>query len=222
MQGDGINLPVINKLAMNIKEIFDPDWQALFIRFLFNILMVFILVRLFYYHKGKGKQELLFTYLSISSLVFIICLILSAVPVEMGFALGLFAIFSILRFRSIQLTPRELTYLFVSIGLGVYNSLADINTNVIRIIVGNILIIAVVGITEWLLFRTGKISKMITYDRLDLIDEKSRPLLEKDLEERFGIKEISKIQTGDIDAVKNRVRLKVTFRDREGKNFEDL
>ena len=63
---------------------------------------------------------------------------------------------------------------------------------------------------------------MITYDRLDLIDEKSRPLLEKDLEERFGIKEISKIQTGDIDAVKNRVRLKVTFRDHEGKNFEDL
>ena len=66
----------------------------------------------------------------------------------MGFALGLFAIFSILRYRSIQLTPRELTYLFVSIGLGVYNSLNDINTNVIRIIVGNILIIAVVGITE--------------------------------------------------------------------------
>ena len=57
---------------MNIKEIFDPDWQALFIRFVFNILMVFILTRLFYYHKGKGKQGLLFTYLSISSLVFII------------------------------------------------------------------------------------------------------------------------------------------------------
>lgn len=207
---------------MNIKEIFDPDWQALFIRFLFNILMVFILTRFFYYYKGRGKQDLFFTYLSISSLVFIICLILSAVPVDMGFALGLFAIFSIVRFRSIQLSPRELTYLFVSIGLAVYNSLTNINTNVIRIIVGNLLIIGVVGIAEWLLFRTGKITKIIVYDRLELMDEQKRALLEKDLEERFGIKEISKIQTGDIDAVKNRVRLKVTFNDREGKNFEEM
>ena len=141
---------------MNMKEIFDPDWQALFMRFVFNILVVLILTRLFYYYKGRGKPELLFSFLSISALVFIICLILSQVPVELGFALGLFAIFSILRYRSIPLNPRELTYLFVSIGLGVYNSLTNINTNVIRIIVGNILIITVVGVAEWLLFRTGK------------------------------------------------------------------
>jgi hypothetical protein len=66
---------------MNLKEIFDPDWQALFI----------------------------------------MCLILSQVPVELGFVLGLFAIFSIIRYRSVQLYPREFTCLFVSIGLGVYN-----------------------------------------------------------------------------------------------------
>ena len=206
---------------MNLKEIFDPDWQALFIRFVFNILMVLMLTRLFYYRKGRGKPELLFSFLSISALIFIICLILSQVPVELGFALGLFAIFSILRYRSVPLNSRELTYLFVSIGLGVYNSLTNINTNVIRIIVGNILIVGVVGLAEWLMFRTGKVSKRINYDRLDLVAEDKRLLLEKDLEERFGIKEIRNIETGDIDAVKNRVRLKVTFLDREGKNFED-
>lgn len=204
-----------------MKEIFDPDWQALFLRFVFNILVVLILTRLFYYHRGRGKPELLFSFLSISALVFVICLVLSSVPVELGFALGLFAIFSILRYRSIPLNPRELTYLFVSIGLGVYNSLTNINTNILRILVGNILIVGVVGVAEWLLFRTGRVSKRINYDRLDLVTEEKRPLLEQDLEERFGIREISKIETGGIDAVKNRVKLKVTFRDRKGRNFEE-
>jgi hypothetical protein len=205
-----------------MNEIFDPDWQALFIRFLFNLVVVVIVARVFYYHKGKGKAELLFSFLSISALVFIICLILSRVPVEIGFALGLFAIFSIIRFRSIPLTVRELTYLFISIGLGVYNSLSDINTSIIRIIEGNLLILIVVGVAEWLLFRTGKATKVITYDRLDLLHEQQREALERDLEERFGIKDIVMIQSGDIDAIKNRVKLRVTFKDREGKNFEEI
>ena len=204
-----------------MKEIFDPDWQALFMRFVFNILVVFIVTRFFYFHKGRGKPELLFSYLSISAVVFVSCLILSGVPVEIGFALGLFAIFSIIRYRSIPLNARELTYLFISIGLAVYNSLTNVQTNVLRIMVGNLLIMTVVGMAEWLLFRSDKVTKRITYDRLDLAAEENRLLLEKDLEERFRIKEITRIQMGDIDVVKNRVKLKVTFRDSEGKNFEE-
>ena len=202
-----------------MKEIFDPDWQALFIRFLFNILVVFIVARLFYYHKGKGKEELLFAFISISALVFVICLVLSSVPVEMGFALGLFAIFSVIRFRSLPLSPRELTYLFVCIGLGVYNSLTNMNTNILRIIVGNGLLVALVGTSEWLLFRTRSMTKYITYDRLELLSDQTGEALEKDVKERLGVDNILKIQIGDIDTLKGRVKLKITFSDKAGRNF---
>jgi hypothetical protein len=202
-------------------EIFDQDWQAMIIRFLFHVLVVFIVTRLFYYHNNRGKPALFFTYISISSLVFIICLVLSRVPVELGFALGLFAIFSIIRFRSIQLSARELTYLFISIGLAVYNSLTNIDTSIIRIIVGNILILSIVGSAEYFLFRTGKMTKYITYDRIDLVGDDRRTELEQDIEDRFGISNISKIQFGDIDVLKTRVKLKVTFFDKTNKNFQE-
>ena len=202
-----------------MKEIFDPDWQALFIRFLFIIMVVFIVARLFYYHKGKGKEELLFAFISISALVFVICLVLSSVPVEMGFALGLFAIFSVIRFRSLPLSPRELTYLFVCIGLGVYNSLTNMNTNILRIIVGNGLLVALVGTSEWLLFRTRSMTKYITYDRLELLSDQTGEALEKDVKERLGVDNILKIQIGDIDTLKGRVKLKITFSDKAGRNF---
>jgi len=73
----------------------------------------------------------------------------------------------------------------------------------------------VVGLAQWLLFRTGRISKRINCDRLDLVTGDQKPQLEKDLEERFGIKKIKRIETGDIDTVKNRVKLKVALLDRK-------
>jgi len=205
-----------------MNEIFDQNWQALLIRFLFHVMVVFIATRFFYYHNNRGKPAQFFTYISISALVFIICLVLSRVPVEMGFALGLFAIFSIIRFRSIQLSARELTYLFISIGLSVYNSLTNIETSILRIIVGNLLILTVVGTAEFFLFRTGKMTKYITYDRIDLMGDDRRKELELDLEERFGISDISEIQFGDIDVLKDRVKLKITFIDKANKNFQEV
>ena len=204
-----------------MNEIFDQDGLALFLRFLFNVLVVSIVTRLFYYSRNKGKRELLFTYISISALVFIICLVLSRIPVEFGFALGLFAIFSIIRFRSIQLSPRELTYLFVSIGLGVYNALANTEEYALRVLIGNLVMISLIGIAEWALFRTSRMVKFINYDKPELLSDDHREALKRDIEERFGISHIENIQAGDVDAVKGRVKLRITFIDKDNTHFSE-
>ena len=207
---------------MEFSEIFDADWLALITRFSLNLLMVFIAGRFLYYRRNMGKSGFLFAYISLSTIVFAVCILLSQVSVEIGFALGLFAVFSIVRFRSLQVTPRELSYLFVCLGLAVLNALANPEQHILRIIVSNLLILSTVGISEHLLFSSGKIVKNITYDRPDLIRDDRRNELEQDLLIRFGIEGIKQIQTGDIDAVKNQVKLKITFVDKSGNNFQEL
>ena len=206
---------------MEIKEVFDASWVTAIIRLILNLVMVTVVARFLYYRKNKGKAEFIFAYISFSTIIFVVCILLSHIPIELGFALGLFAVFSIIRFRSIQITPRELTYLLVSLGIAIMNSLASQDNSIIRLIVSNLVILMVIGTSEFLLFRSGKMIKYITYDRLDLIEDTRRDELKEDLQLRFGITDIQLIQIGDIDVIKNRVKLKVSFIDKAGNNFQD-
>lgn len=206
---------------MDLLEIFDPTWRTVIVRFLLNILMVIIVARFLYYSRGKGNLDYLFTYISISAIVFTVCIFLSQVSVELGFALGLFAIFSVIRFRSVQATPRELTYLFICLGLAILNALMNLDVPIIRILANNVLIILTIGITDYLLFRNGTLEKIITYDKLDLLAEDKRGELEEDLRQRFGVTHIKQIQVGNIDTIKNRVKLRVIIRDKEHQNFKE-
>jgi hypothetical protein len=206
---------------MALSDIFNQAWQTVIVRFIVNFTMVLILGRLLYHHRKKGKIDFLFTYVSVSIIIFIICSILSQVPVELGFALGLFAIFSVIHFRSIQVTPRELSYLFVALGMAILNSLSPHDVHIIRLIINNMLILITVGLVDYFLFRKKKTEKNINYDRLDLLHEEKTGELKQDLETRFGIKNITHIQIGDIDTLKSRVRLKIRFDDNGNRHFTD-
>jgi len=206
---------------MDLQEVFDSMWLIVIVRFFLNFLMIFIIARFLYYARGRGNLDYLFTYISISSIVFIVCIFLSQVPVELGFALGLFAIFSVIRFRSVQATPRELTYLFICLGMAILNALMHLDVPIIRILTNNLLIILTIGISDYLLFKNETIEKLITYDRLDLLADDKRVELEEDLRHRFGVDHIKQIQVGNIDAIKNRVKLRVIIQDKEHKNFKE-
>jgi hypothetical protein len=206
---------------MALSEIFNQAWQTVILRFMVNFVMVLILGRFLYYPRKQGKIDFLFTYLSVSIIIFIICSILSQVPVELGFALGLFAIFSVIHFRSIQVTPRELSYLFIALGMAILNSLSPHDVHIIRLIINNILILVTVGLIDYFLFREKKTEKNINYDRLDLLHEEKTEELKQDLETRFGIRNITHIQIGDIDTLKSRVRLKIRFDDAGNRHFTD-
>ena len=205
---------------MEIAEIFNEQWLMVIGRMMLNIGAVFVLSRFIYYPRRSGSRAYFFTYISTSTIIFIVCILLSQVQVELGIALGLFAVFSVIRFRTIQASPRELSYLFVSLGLALMNALVPFETPLIRLLVNNLLILAIIWVADYFLFQNKGMEKIINYDRLDLIDEAKRSEMEADLKIRFGIHQIKKIQVGDIDTLKGRVKIKVWIQDKDGLHFQ--
>lgn len=208
------------RCIMDLAEIFTAEYSMALGRLLMNTTFVGILGRLIYFSKRGGSKEYLLSYIAISTIIFIICILLSQVEVQLGIAMGLFAVFSIIRFRNIQANPRELSFLFVSLGLALMNSLVPIETPLIRLVLNNIIILSIVGIADYLLFRNHIVFKMINYDRLDLMEESKRGEMEADLKLRFGIGHIKKIQVGNVDTIKGQVKIKVWIFDKEERHYE--
>jgi len=135
--------------------------------------------------------------------------------------LGLFAVFSVIRFRSIQSSPLELSSLFIAMGFSMLNALIPPEAPFLRILANNLMVVLTVWVADYLLFPKYSISKLINYDQLDLLAEERRDELEADLLNRFGIKGITKIQVGDIDSLKGRVKLKVHLTDPDDDHFQE-
>ncbi len=206
---------------MEAVEIFSEAYWMVIGRMMLNIAVVSVLGRFIYYSKRGGSREYLFTYIAISTIIFIVCVLLSQVEVQLGIALGLFAVFSIIRFRNIQADPRQLSYLFISLGLALMNALVPFETPIIRLMVNNLLILLIIGLADYFLFRNQYVVKMINYDRLDLMEESKRDEMESDLKIRFGITQIKKIQMGNVDTIKGQVKIRVWILDKDQLHFED-
>ena len=206
---------------MELQEIFSCAWIDVVWRLILNTLMVTLTGRYIYLKRHRGSREYFFTYISISVIIYIVCILLSQVPVELGMVLGLFAVFSVIRFRSIQATPLELSYLFIAIGFSMLNALIPPEAPFLRILANNLLIVIVIWLADYLLFRRPVVTKLINYDRIDLLAEEKREELENDLINRFGIRGITKIQVGDIDSLKGKVRLKVYLTDPMNNHFQE-
>jgi len=186
------------------------DFLEFALRFGLNIVVIFILVRLFYYPATRRK-DYLFTFLLISSLVFMICFLLVNVKLQVGFALGLFAIFGIIRYRTNSIPIKEMTYLFLVIGLSVINALASTKTTIADLIFTNLVILGITWGMEkvWLVNRES--SKVVVYEKIDLIRPEKYEELLADLRERTGIKDIIRVETGKIDFQRDICTLVIYF-----------
>jgi hypothetical protein len=202
----------------NIKLIEPYDLAELFIRFAFNMVIIFIIIRFIYYPVRKRK-DYLFTYILISTVIFLLCFLLDNVKLELGFALGLFAIFGIIRYRTTQIPIKEMTYLFTVIGVSVINALANKKVTYAELILTNILLVAVAYILEKLMLIKHESSKSITYEKIELIKPENRIKLISDLEERTGLK-INRIEVGKIDFLRDTARVVIYYY--EMSNHENL
>lgn len=212
-----LNLLAPDKIKWGSIEIIDySSFLELFGRFTLNLIVILILVRWLYYTTARRK-DYLFTYILISCVVFLICYLLASVKLQMGFALGLFAIFGIIRYRTDAMPIKEMTYLFLIIGVSVVNALADTESSVADILFTNFSIIAITYALEktWLLKRES--SKIIIYEKLNLIKPENYNELIKDLQERTGIKKIKRVEVGKIDLLKDICFLTVFFEDKANK-----
>lgn len=196
-------------------DLFDKeDFIKLIVRFLFNLTVITLLVRLIYYPSAKRK-DYLFTYFIVSSVVFLICFMLDNVKLELGLALGLFAIFGIIRYRTSQIPIKEMTYLFLVIGISVVNALANKKISYTEILLTNFFIVLITYTLE----RTTRLRhvsrKRIIYEKIELIKPDKRSELIADLEERTGLK-IIRVEVGRIDFMRDIARLRIYYYEDKG------
>jgi len=195
------------------------------IRFLLNLVVCWILVQFFYYRKSR-RRDYYFTFMVFSTAMLMLLYIMGNVEIGVGLTLGLFAIFGVIRYRTETVPIREMTYLFVIIALAAMNGLATIYKVVGNVtdhphyelavgslavtVVSNILVILLIWVLESGRMLKHTSTKLVLYDRIELIVPERREELIADLEKRIGIK-VDNVEVGHVDFLKDAAFIKIYY-----------
>lgn len=183
-------------------------WQMLF-RFAINLVFCWIIIALFYYKKSK-RRDYYFTFMMFSITIFFLIFLMDNVKVQIGFALGLFAIFGMIRYRTESIPIREMTYLFVVIGISVINGLA-MTVSYAELLLTNVLILVAVWIFEQAKWKRRVDTKIILYEKIELVKAGREKELMEDLKERTGL-DIINVEVGHINFLKDVAYLRVHYK----------
>ena len=192
--------------------------------FLLNVLIIWILVHLFYFRKCR-RRDFYFTFMIIGVVIYFLVYFMIYVLDDMkgktgiGIGIGLFGIFSIMRYRTDTMPVREMTYLFSIICIAVVNALGSSITT-LELVIPNVLVVIAVALCEYFVLRPADRIKLIQYDRIALITPDKRDELIEDLEKRLGLK-ISLVEVGSVDFLRDTALLKVHYKDKNAPNELD-
>ena len=195
-----------------------PTFAMMLVRLFISTLVTWFIIAKLYYPKSK-RRDFYFTFMLISVAIFFIVFFMIFVldnmkgKTSMGIGIGLFGIFSIMRYRTDAMPVRKMTYLFVIIALSLVNSIAE-GVSIVELLLTNLIIVVFV----WLLERNLKLeaSRLIQYDRVDLIAPEKRDELKADLEKRLGVK-IIKVDVGAVDFIRDMAMVKIIY---QGKHVD--
>ena len=205
-----------NRLEFLGTPVYDAeDFWKLITKGIFNLFIILIIVRYIYYPVTKNK-DYLFTYLLISLTVFLLCVLLDSVKLQLGFALGLFAIFGIIRYRTDPIPIKEMTYLFLVIGISVVNALANKKISHAELVFANLLLVFVTFGMEriWLLRHESR--RNIIYEKIELIKPENKEALLEDLKERTGLN-IVRYEIRRIDFLKDIANIRIFYYEDDSK-----
>jgi hypothetical protein len=185
-------------------------------RAVIDVIAIVILVGLIYYPKHRNK-DFIFTFVIFNIINFMICYLLGSAKIKIGFAFGLFAIFSIIKYRTIVVSIKDMGYFFICVALGMLNSLANSSEGFTIIIICNAVILSLSFLLERLNFINNENAKEIIYDNVRLIKPRLRDELIADLVERTGL-EIHKVEVISINYLKDTALLKAYYFSKESEN----
>lgn len=192
-------------------------WQLL-VRFAFNMFFVWIIIHKLYWPKSH-RRDYYFTFALISVSIFFLIYLLGGVKIKVGFALGLFAIFGIIRYRTESMSVREMTYLFVIIAVSVINALA-VTLSYIELLVTNLIFLVAIKLCENIRTLKHVSEKLVLYDRIDLISPEKRDEMLSDLKTRLGL-DIVRVEVGAVDFLRDTAMVKVYYNDDSEHNTVD-
>ena len=185
------------------------------LRFLFNLLVAFIIIKLIYHRDYKGN-DFVFTYFMFNTLIFFFAFILGNLDINMAFGFGLFAVFAILRYRTDPIPIKEMTYLFIVITIGVINALSANQVVFTELLFANFSIVLLTFLLErhWVnnLPDDGLSTKTVVYNDMEMIKPENHQKLINDLAQKTGLSVIS-IKVGRINFIENHANIKLYYRD---------
>ena len=216
-------------MIFNMQEFFSLGFEDTLLRFVVCMVVNWLIVHFLYFRKSH-RRDFYFTFLIISVAIFFLVYLMMGMDrgkATMGVGLGLFGIFSIMRYRTDTMPVREMTYLFVVVCLSVVHAMADslgiddngkvLGTPLLELVVIDIITIVCIIVCEMTL--KVETSKLVQYDRIELIKPERREELIKDLEDRLGIK-VRGVKVGAVDFLRDMAVLRVYY-DGKGDNEVD-
>jgi len=203
-------LPLKNS-TFNSNQInwFSEDLYSLVFKLLVNLVFLTIIIRFLYYPRTKRK-DYLFTYYLIGTITFFLCFGLKKLDIDTGMGLGLFAIFGIIRYRTDAIEIKEMTYLFLIIGISVVNALASNQISISEVALINLTVIALTFVLENLWLMKHETRKTINYERIDLITPDKHEQMKADLEKRTGLT-INRVEVGKIDFLNDTAQVRIFY-----------
>lgn len=185
------------------------DITTLFAGFALNLVVAILIVR-FIYYPAKQNKNYVFTFLAFNTIIYFVMSVLSTAEIGVGVGFGLFAIFSVLRYRTNAMATREMTYLFVLIGLPVINSVLMRESAWAILAALDVAIVAILFVLEREWGFTYTSAKNIRYERLDLVRPENHQALLADLRARTGLA-VARVEIGSIDLINDSARLRIYF-----------
>lgn len=194
------------------------DFLMMLFRFSMNLIFTLLIVRYVYYYHNRRK-EYLFTYFLISVSVFFLSYLLQSVDLQLGFALGLFALFGIIRYRTNPIPIKEMTYLFLVICISVMNALSDKQISYAELLFANSVLTLMTFVIEYFWSYKHESSKSIVYEKIELIKPQNQKKFIADLEKRTGLR-INRVEVGKINFLRDTADITIYyFWDKYSTNF---
>ena len=202
-------MPLLQNLQESLGNIDLPDQfnSGFIIRLLLNSATAFIIIKLIYFRHYK-KADLFLTFFSFNIIIFLITFLLNKVEMTMGAAFGLFAVFSMLRYRTENISARDMTYLFIVIALGLIMAVSEGNLITLVLIAGIVVLCTILLESNWLVKR--EYAQPVYYEKIELIHKDRQQELITDLKKVTGL-EIHRIEIQEIDLLKDAARIIVYY-----------
>ena len=195
----------------NFFNLNNPNFLGIMMRFVINLIFLFLLIK-FIYYKYSRNEMFLFAFFLMGIMIFFIGSVLNAVFLEIGMAVGLFAIFTILRLRTTNVSVKDMSYMFTVIGISVINSLKLVGFPLLGIVIINLIIIGSAYLLEEFLLKNGLESHTIVYRNIEFLKSNKQQRLLKDISELTG-KEVRKVKINKVDYKSENASLEIFYRD---------
>lgn len=188
------------------------NYMDFFLRFFFDLVVIYIIAKQIYFRICKNRDYLFIMFI-FNIIVFFVCYLLSNAKLSLGFAFGIFAIFSILRYRTMMVPIKEMTYMFIAISIAVMNALSFTGVDIGLIVFSNLALVFFIFLLEkaWV---KNEIMKTVLYEKIEFIKPEFRQELIQDLSNRTGLK-IHKVEINKIDFLRDVARINVYYYDEE-------